>query len=331
MNSPIESLLLLRARAILQVMPRFLAVVLLFITAQETSAGFPVRDGDSVWEVSSRHLSGACQIGIPLRISKVVNCSFQPSSLEEFIADPVALNAPQTVIYVHGNWMEWQNARERGMYVYQLLSSQTARPIRLILFSWPSEREGRIAPDVREKAALANVESYYLADFLKHVPNDQPIGMMGFSFGGAVICGALHMLGGGSLDCRSLPQPIVAHQNVRVSMVAPAFDRDLLVPGGKYELALDQIDRLVNLYNSSDPVLKRFRFIDRGSHEAAGFLGINSRGGNRLLTAQNVVQYDCSRAAGRTHYEVDYYRNCPAFKNALQNVLACDLQLPPVH
>ena len=326
MNSLIESQYLLTSRTIGRI-PRLVAFLLLILVAHHSQAGFPVRDGDSVWEVSSRHLSGACQIGMPLKISKVVGCSFQPSSLEEFTADPVAANAPQTVFYVHGNWMEWKNARERGLYVYQLLAAQTNRPIRLILFSWPSERDGRIAPDVREKAALAHVESHYLADFLKHVPTDQSIGMMGFSFGGAVICGTLHLLGGGALDGRALPQPIVAHQNVRVSMVAPAFDRDQLGPNGKYALALGQTERLVNLYNSVDPVLKRFRFIDRGSPEAAGFLGINARGGSRLLNAPNVEQYDCSRAAGRTHNEVDYYRNCPSIKTALQNALASDLQL----
>jgi Alpha/beta hydrolase of unknown function (DUF900) len=327
MNSTIHFRQTLSAR-LFQRISTVVAFSLIVLTLQPSFAGYPVRDGDSVWEVSSRHLSGACQIGMPLKISKVVGCGFQSSTLEEFIADPVALNSPQTVVYVHGNWMEWKNARERGMHVYQLLASKTDAPIRLVLFSWPSQREGRIAPDVREKAALAHVESYYLADFLKHIPNDQSIGMMGFSFGGAVICGALHMLGGGSLDGRVLPHPIVVHQNVKVSMVAPAFDRNQLGPCGKYEFALGQIERLVNLYNSVDPVLKRFRFIDRGSPEAAGLLGINARGGERLLTAPNIVQYDCSRAAGRTHNEVDYYRNCPSFKFALQNVLANDLQVP---
>lgn len=328
MNSSNESQNLIATSTLPRVNPRWIAVLIVLLSGPLSSAAFPVRDGDSVWEVSSRHLSGACQLGIPLKISKVVGCRFQPSSLDEFVADPVSFNAPQTVIYVHGNWMEWKNARERGMYVYQLLAAQTDRPIRLILFSWPSEREGRIAPDVREKASLAHVESYYLAEFLKNVPADQTIGMMGFSFGGAVICGALQLLGGGSLDGRSLPQPIAAHQNVRVSLVAPAFDREQLRPGGKYELALSQIEQLVNLFNSVDPVLKRFRFIDRGSPEAAGLLGINARGGMRLLNASNVVQYDCSRAAGRTHSEVDYYRNCPSFKIALQNALGSCSQLP---
>ena len=321
MNPSIVLLSPIKTRMIARVIaPAILGIVSL-AWVQCCSGGLPVRAGDSVWEVSSRHLSGSCHLGAPLRIAKLVGCSFQPSCLEEFIADPVCLNAPQTVIYVHGNWMEWQNARERGLYVYQLLVAQTDKPIRLILYSWPSERDGRIAPDVREKASLAHVESYYLAEFLEHVPTDQTIGMIGFSFGSAVICGTLHLLGGGSLDGRTLPPPIATHRDVRVSMVAPAFDRNQLGQDGKYELAMGQVKRLVNLYNSADPVLKRFRFMDRGSPQAAGFLGINARNGMRLSSHPNIEQYDCSRAAGRTHSEVEYYRNCPAFKTSLQNAL----------
>lgn len=306
---------------------RMLFALIILALSPPCSATLPLREGDSVWEISSRHLGGSCQLGAPLQISKLIGCDFQPSSLEEFIADPLSLTAPHTVVYVHGNWMEWSSARERGLLVYKLLTAQTDKPIRLILFSWPSQRDGRIAADVREKASLAHVESYYLADFLKHVPADRPIGMMGYSFGGAVICGTLQLLSGRSLDGRCLSQPIAAHRNVRVSLAAPAFDRNQLNPGGKYDFALNQIERLVNLYNSSDPVLKRFRFIDRGSPEAAGLLGINARSGSRLSTAQNVEQYDCSRAAGRTHSEVDYYRNCPSFKISLINALGSNGQV----
>ncbi len=317
MNSGVSAVAPLAARFFVGV----IVFALAFGLCTDSNAAFPVRAGDSVWEVSSRHLSGSCQIGMPLRISKVVGCCFQPSSLEEFVADPTAFTAPQTVIYVHGNWMEWGNARERGLYVYQLLAAQTSEPIRLILFSWPSERDGRIGPDVREKASLAHVESFYLAEFLKHVPNDRPLGMIGFSFGGAVISGSLQLLAGGSLDCRVLPQPMAAHSNVRVSLVAPAFDRNQFGNGGKYQLALNQIDQLINLYNSSDPVLKRFRFIDRGEPVAAGFLGISSRNNSALANDPKIIQFDCTRAAGRTHSEVEYYRHCPHFKQSLLNVL----------
>ncbi len=90
-----------------------------------------------------------------------------------------------------------------------------------------------------------------------------------------------------------MPGPPIEHQNIRVSLIAPAFDRNELNAGGDYELAMSRVERLVNLYNSSDPVLKRFRFIDVGSPVAAGFLGINARGNPALAH----IQASCSTIA----------------------------------
>ncbi len=130
--------------------------------------------------------------------------------------------------------------------------------------------------------------------------------MIGFSFGGAVICGTLQLMSGGTLDCRTLPVPMVEYQNIRVSLIAPAFERHELNAGGEYEFALSRIDKLVNLYNSSDPVLKRFRFIDDGSPVAAGFLGLSALGNGARNdsslashpTFSNSIAHD--RQVGRT-------------------------------
>jgi hypothetical protein len=280
-----------------------------------------LREGDSVWEASTRGLGECPAPGAPLKISRLIGCKFYASSLEAFLADPVAVTAPRTIVYVHGNWMEYDNARERGLTLYRMLCQQTSDPIRMILFSWPSEREGRVAPDVREKAALTQIESYFLADFLKNAPQDKPLGLLGFSFGGAVISGTLQLFAGGSLDGRTLPEPRPCFPSTRVSLTAPAFDRAQFSSTGKFALALNNVERLVNLYNSQDPVLKRFRFLDRGAPVAAGFLGIELRSGGPLNSDPRIVQYDCSRAAGRTHSELDYYKECSAFKHSLQNIL----------
>ena len=53
---------------------------------------------------------------------------------------------------------------------------------------------------------------------------------------------------------------------------ARAFDSSALAPGGKFSEAMKSIDHLVNLYNSRDPILRRFRFFDRQNEPvAAGF------------------------------------------------------------
>lgn len=290
--------------------------------------GFPsagiraeLRPGDSVWEISTRSLRGCPSVDAPVRVSQFVDCRFQSSTLDAFRADPIAATAQRTIIYVHGNWMEYGNARERGLAMYNLLRAQTTEPLRFVMFSWPSQRQGRIAPDVREKAALAHIESFYLADLLKHLPQDRPLSLIGFSFGGAVIGGALQLLAGGSLDGRALPEPQASFPSIRVSLTAPAFDRRQISPCGKYSLALTHVERLVNLYNSQDPVLRRFRFINQDAPIAAGFLGLDASVTGPLEGDPRIVQYDCSRATGRTHFELDYYKDCAAFKYSIQNVL----------
>ncbi len=281
-----------------------------------------LQEGDSIWEVNTRNLGGCPIIDAPVSISRYINCRFYQSSLEAFLADPVALSAPRTIIYVHGNWMETQRARERGLTIYAMLRKMTSEPIRMILFSWPSQREGAgVANDVREKAQLTNCESYYLADFLKHVPQDRPLSMIGFSFGGAIISGTLQLLADGSLEGRTLPAEHAHFERIRVSFVAPAFDREQLGCNGKYSLALSRVDKLVNLYNSHDPVLKRFYLIDRNSPIAAGFLGISPRVSRPLEANPKLLQFDCRNSAGRSHFELDYYTQCAAFRHSLTNVL----------
>lgn len=142
------------------------------------------------------------------------------------------------------------------------------------------------------------------------------------------MCGTLHLLSGGKLAGRCLPQA-ECDVRYRLSLYAPAFDRTALAPGGEYQLALKNVDKTVNLYNSSDPVLRRFKYIDRSSKPiAAGFAGIlattfgadkETGSGNPLSGSTGIVQYDC-RSIGRSHYELNYY-SCSAMPTALKNVL----------
>ncbi len=292
----------------------------LFAVAHDASADETLRPGDRIWEVSTRHLSACPSVDAPLQVSSFVENCFQPSSLETLLTDPVALNAPRTIIYVHGNWMEWDNARDRGLIMYRALASRSCEPINLILFSWPSQRTQRRIRDVLEKADLADAHAYYFADFIQHLPASQPLSVMSFSFGGALTCGALHLVSGGTLQGRSLPTNPV-HANIRLSLTAPAFGKSELGTCGKYSHALTQVERLVNLYNSNDPVLQRFRFVDNRKSPAAGFSGIDYGMNERLQGHPRIVQYDCKKGTGRSHYEVEYICNCTYFQHSIDNAL----------
>jgi len=228
----------------------------------------------------------------------------------------------RTIIYAHGNWMTSENTRGRGAYAYQRLTQRASEPIRFIIYSWPSQRDGRPLRDVYEKADRSHTDTYYFAHLLARVPLETPLGLLGFSFGGRIVCGGLHLVNGGSLKGRVSPT-WPSGRMVRVSLLAPAFDRTWLAENREYGKALNSIETLVNIYNSQDPVLRRFRFIDRiGTPTAAGFLGLTDpRATQPLQSDTRIVQYDCGPYAGSSHDEMNYYQNCCAYNTALDNVL----------
>jgi hypothetical protein len=90
--------------------------------------------------------------------------------------------------------------------------------------------------------------------------------------------------------------------------------------GGHYDRALDGIDKLVNLYNSRDPILRKFRFSDRNTAPvAAGFAGLSvTRATSPLNANDKLIQYDCS-TVGRSHWEKEYFK-CPCFGASLDNL-----------
>ncbi|MCA9193055.1 MAG: hypothetical protein KDB03_14875 [Planctomycetales bacterium] len=278
-----------------------------------------------IWEVSSRCLpdGGYLNCNQPFVVSRYDGCRWQPSSFEDMLNAPCFSTADHRIVYVHGNWMEHSGARERALLFYRKLCCQSTGPICLVCYSWPSERESRPLKDVFTKKSRVATEYFYLADLLQRIPNDKTLGIHGFSFGGAIVAGALHLISGGSINCHEACKGPFEHECMRVSLVASAFDRNAFSNCGEFSQALGHVACLTNLYNSADPVLKRFRFFDLGAAPiAAGFAGIlMPAGGAELDHAPKIVQVDCSRYTGRSHFEVEYYQQCPFTKVAIENLL----------
>jgi hypothetical protein len=279
-----------------------------------------VRAIDSVWEVSTRHLP-TCYPGhanVPLSVSRFVSGQWQAVNEGDLFAEAERVQA-KTVIYVHGNWMNAGDARQRAMIVYQLVSARSHEPLRFIALSWPSEQRERPARDIISKKPLLTATSFYLASCIRRLPPGE-MGLLGYSFGGAVSAGATHLLSGGALDGWCLDDFNSPH-TFRMSLLAPAFDKDALNIRGDFDRALQRTEHLVNLYNSRDPILRRFRFFERSySPVAAGFAGLSVTYAIAPLDAnEKVEQFDC-RVVGRSHDELDYFR-CNCFAIAVDNVL----------
>jgi hypothetical protein len=318
-------------------------------TAEMTLQLPPAVDNDAceIWEISTRHLPdrfGCINTTDPgFDVHRFACGRWLPDSLDRALADDGKL----TIVYVHGNFMERNNTLQRVRIVDGYLKPRTQRPYRLILFSWPSQREPRPLRDVLENAKSAECQSLYLAWLLERLGNQPQISLLGFSFGGRTVTGALHLTSGGSIAGLNY-QPVTSLDGIQsryhVGLVAPAVDRYWLAPTGKHRQALDRVESLINIYNTQDPVLRRFRWLDHPSRPVAGgfvgFAGLNHRPVSQHVSTQfdaqpstlfsvgsplerptQVQQFNCSSSVGSTHSERSYYSRCPSFPLILDSLL----------
>ncbi|MFN7732503.1 MAG: hypothetical protein ACK5OB_11415 [Pirellula sp.] len=282
-----------------------------------------------IWELSTRHMPERFRCisteSPGFDVHRLADGCWRSDSLERALADDGRL----VIFYVHGNFMERNNSLQRVRIIDGYLRRRAHRSYRLIMLSWPSQPEPHPYRNVLENAEGAEDQSLYLAWLLEQLGDRSQVSLLGFSFGGRTVTGALHLVSGGTI-------PGLSHSHAsgtpdlrsiyRVGLVAPAVDRTWLSPTGRHRHALDRVDGLVNLYNSSDPVLRRFRFLDRMSRPiAAGFTGFESLANPRItepLAGQPAIrQYDCSQAVGNTHSERTYYSQCPCFMPLLDHLL----------
>ena len=309
-----------------------------------TGGGFR---GD-IWEVSTRRMSccfsTAAILNPTFDVYHIEQRRFVSRSFDDMLAavpatNPQAGQPPLTILYAHGNWMEESNARERIQTIEAAISRYAQQPFRIVLLSWPSERERRLLSNIRDNAQCADVQAQYLNFIMQHFGQENRVSLLGFSFGGRVVTGALHLAAGGSINGHSAPYQSQQNPGVdlgartnplglteyRVSLVAPAVDRSWLETNGRFGKATYSIDWMVNLYNSQDPVLRRFRFLNRVTAPvAAGFLGfdglLDPRATTPLSSGELIEQFDCDSYVD-SHDEKTYYGSCPYFRKAILNLL----------
>jgi hypothetical protein len=151
------------------------------------------------------------------------------------------------------------------------------RPLRFIIWSWPSDAIRGPVQDARVKADRTVPAAYYLAWFVDKLNPEAPLGLWGHSFGARIITGALHVLGGGHLHgTPSLIRTNEPRAQANVVLAAAAVDNDWLLAGHAHSLALSQVDRLLLLNNRCDPVLKRYHrlYHRRACQLALGYAGL---------------------------------------------------------
>jgi len=268
---------------------------------------------DRLWVISTRSLStSACcaSLEVPaFKVSQLDRCGQTRSgSWQDFLVDRPD-NRP-VLIQTHGNRMTSEEAIERGLFIYRnIVPYSNATPFDYVIFSWPSEKEGILLGDGREKAERTDAEGLYLAWIIRELTNrDVPIALSGFSFGGRVATGALHALAGGTLGGRALPGEHQQGASVSVGLVAPALEDDWLRAGRYHGLATKNIKQMSILYNQRDAVLKRYWLLEKvRENRALGFTGPKGLALGFDSQPIPVFSRDCSPTLGIRHDEEKYY------------------------
>lgn len=277
------------------------------------------RPQDQVWLLSS-HAAGCDPLRLDFR--QFVGGRWAPSDRQTFLAvDGPVVN---TAIYIHGYRTSIAEASKTGWHLYSdLLQTSGPEPLRLVIYSWPSEpNSGRPIVDARAKAAHTDIEGHRLAFLISEMPPQTPVSLIGHSFGARVVTSALHLLGGGQICARSLgatfkPQ----HRPLRAVLLAAALDNDWLLPGRPYGRAVSQVDQMLIFYNPRGRVLTWYPLLSRGGPEALGATGLvgASRWG---AEAGKIRQVNASGFVGPSHAVHQYLQSYPVIALLQSHVAA---------
>ena len=262
---------------------------------------------DQVWLISSRSISCPTCDDSGLRFYRRIGCGWE--SVDRAAFDESLMTPLDNVVFVHGNRTDFSYATRRGMQAYRAFVSQQSsdRPaVRFMAWAWPSEREAVGVRDFRAKADRADLEGCLFGAFLRKLPADQRLNLIGYSFGSRIVMGGVALLSGESLSgrCLELPEDYQPPA-LRVTLIAAATSPFSLLPGQPYHAGYPLAERWVLINNREDRVLRMYRFVDRSSSSAAmGSIGMPTR---RLPDqGARVAQWDVARSIGPQH-KIDLY------------------------
>jgi hypothetical protein len=272
-----------------------------------------VRPQDEIVVVNVRALCGSCDPAAMRAGLVVENFAFddglghrhwQRSDFESLLAYDSSV---PTTIYVHGNRITASAAKQQGLAVYRRMMQDGAsgRPIRFVIFSWPSAQVGPLLRDVRVKAARTGPAGCQLAWLVDQLPVETPISLVGLSFGARVITGGLHILGGGSLGHLALSQRV--HPNrppMNVFLISATMHAHWLGEGQCHGLAMTQVNRMLMINNCRDPAMRYYHLAFDGRPQALGLCGptcisaaemskITMRDVSRYVSRHLLSQYLC--------------------------------------
>jgi hypothetical protein len=265
-------------------------------------------DGSEFWVVSTRGGAVQCDAFAPIDafpVKQRVHQGWRPSSMGELLATSGQL---PTIVYAHGNGLNELEALETASMLYDGLRSCAPCPFRFILWSWPAELPAKhLRERIQKHARQADYEGFAIARVVEQMIPTAPISISGHSLGSLATTSAMHHLGGGAIGFRSLGGPVSPLHDLRAALIAGALDNDFLLPGLRYDQALNNADRFLVFNNTEDKVLPLWPFFSERGAEAMGLTGaiLSPAMGDVLMRYEQV---STTPYVGSRHASTVYYR-----------------------
>ncbi|MGD0900481.1 MAG: hypothetical protein ABR915_21830 [Thermoguttaceae bacterium] len=296
-----------------------LQVAAVVLVALPASAATPVAElapAPQVWLVNTRSVPSSGDLDSRWghlsfwQMDPCDGCRWLPADAEAFRRSVDTLMP--TAIFVAGYGTGVETTIEEATRIYcDMQRAACGRPFRLVIWSWPSDRNRRVrlARDLRAKAFSCDAEALYLARTLPELPPATPIGLIGYSYGARIVGGAVELLTGGEVAGQRLPAEVcagwaAAPRPVRVMFIAAAMDADWLAGGHRCGEVLALVEGVAVTLDDRDRVLRRYtRLPGRGGPQALGRIGPVGCQGAKL----ELLDVTC--AVGKKH---DWKRYEPA-------------------
>ncbi len=234
-----------------------------------------------LWLVSSRGLG--CSTGaesLDIRLER--HGCFVRQNLHQFLKQ----QRPEVplVIWVHGNRVSASQAPVIGRQVQRALARHAQEPFQMVVWSWPSAKQGGPLRDARLKAHRADRHGRHLARLLKALGNRPRVGLVGYSYGGRLILAALNELGA---------DPQAPAARYRVVLWVPGVEHSALASCGRFVAAWEHIQQVLLVTNCSDRALRWYPWVE-GPHgpEAMGRVGATGLGPEQAQRLQWIEAAD---------------------------------------
>ncbi len=233
---------------------------------------------------------------------------YHPSSMEELLGS-LRPGVPVCVL-IHGAFVKTELAAQKSPDHYaRILHAGGNRPLHLIAIHWRSDIN--ICPYLPSKLNVlerrADAVGFCIARLLSMLPPEQPVCLLGHSYGSRVTAATLQFLSRGQV-ADPISETTNSRRRIRVVFTASTLDHHWLNPGQRFEHTLHRAECLINFRNRVDPAMTWYPFTDPLFHHTLGLSGFTWCDKKKIgWQAEKITDRSVTIAVGFGHMIERYY------------------------